>query len=327
MTTNKIVSIGTLPDWFRKEFESDFKVIIVEDSARNDLLANLDPQVVAIIARGSVMIDPEVMDLAPALKCVARTGVGYDTVDIEAASARSLPVIFTPGAMSSAVAEHTMALLYGAAKRLQGWRDALRRGDWEERYEEFSLDVSGGTLGIIGFGRIGRQVRRIVKTLDLDILVNDPYLDPDDFRDQEVEFVDKKTLYKESDFITLHVPLNPETTGLIDRSALEGMKRGAILINTSRGGVVASLDLLYEALEEFRLKAVGLDVFPEEPPGDHPIFQHPRAIVTGHVAARTPGAQANILNTVRVELKAILEGQTPNPVNIVNPQVLRSMKN
>lgn len=325
MDMNKIVSIGTLPGWFHQEFESEFEIITVADSARGELLANLTPQVVAIIARGSVMIDDEVMDRAPGLKCVARTGVGYDTVDIEAASGRGLPVIFTPGAMSVAVAEHTMALLFAAAKRLEGWRAALDRGDWEERYEEFSRDISGGTLGIVGFGRIGRQVRRIVRPLELEILVNDPYLDPDDFRDQEVEFVGKPALYERSDFITLHVPLNPETTGIIDAAAIERMKEGAILINTSRGAVVSSLDLLYEALEGSRLRAVGLDVFPVEPPEDHPIFRHPRAIVTGHVAARTPGAQANILNTVRVELKAILEGQAPNPTNIVNAQALGLM--
>ncbi len=319
----KILSIGPLPREVIGRFEPAWEVVCVGDESREEVLAALDERVAIIVARGSVRVDGAVMDRAPALRAVARTGVGYDTVAIEDATRRGVPVLYTPGAMTRAVAEHTLAFLLASCKKLGFWRDALCRGDWDARYGEKSLDLEGAVLGIIGYGRIGREVRLLSRPFGLRVLADDPYIDHEAFRDDDVVFVGFNELLARSDVITLHVPLTEETRHMIDRSSLARIKPGAHLINTARGGVVAGLDLLLEALVSGRLAGVALDVFPDEPPlAPHPLFQHPRAVVTGHVAARSPRAQARILETMVREVRSVLEGRTPARANVVNPEVL-----
>jgi phosphoglycerate dehydrogenase-like enzyme len=178
------------------------------------------------------------------------------------------------------------------------------------------------TLGIVGYGRIGTQVRRLLRPFDMNVLVDDPYIDQTAFAADDVRFVSLEEVLSESDIITLHVPLTEETRNLINQENLPLVKPGSVLINTARGGVVESLDLLYEALIDERLAGVGLDVFPEEPPDpSHPIFSHPRAVLTGHVAARTPISQRGILETMLQEVKLILSGEQPNLENVVNPEL------
>ena len=130
----KIVFVGHLPDWVIEKFFSDVQVIFIEESSRSDLLSSLDEEVVGIVARGSALIDSEVIQAAPNLRVIARTGAGYNTVDVEAASLRKIPVLYTPGAMSRAVAEHTVGLILAAAKDLCGWHQRVLKGAWQERY-------------------------------------------------------------------------------------------------------------------------------------------------------------------------------------------------
>ena len=322
--TRRILSIGPLPRDVIGRFEPDCEVTCVGDGSREEALEALDGRVVVIIARGSVMVDGSLMDRAPALQAVARTGVGYDTVCVEDATRRGIPVLYTPGAMTRAVAELTMAFLLTAFKKLNFWREALCGGDWDARYREKSRDLAGAVLGIVGYGRIGREVRLLSRPFDVRVLANDPYIDHGAFRDDDVDFVGFDEVLSRSDAVTLHVPLTEETRHMIDRSSLARIKPGALLINTARGSVVESLDLLLEGLENGPLAGVALDVFPDEPPLEaHPLFRHPRALVTGHVAARTPRSQARILETMVREVEAVLAGRTPNRANVVNPEVLK----
>ncbi len=324
MSQPKIVSIGPLPDAIIETLSAHGRVTCIDDNGvREDVLAAVDEDVILIVARGSVLVDAEILDRAPRLKAVSRTGVGYDSVCIPDATARRIPVLYTPGAMTRAVAEQTLAFILAAAKKFAFWREALRAGDWNARYSTRSLDLEGAVLGIVGYGRIGRQVRRLSRPFGMSVIADDPYIDHGLYRDDEVEFTGLEELLSRASIVTLHVPLSAETTGLINGGNIRRMQPGSILVNTARGPVIESLDLLVDELESGRLLAVGIDVFPEEPPPpDHPIFRHPRALVTGHVSARTPRAQKQILETMLTDTLAVLEGRAPRRENVVNPEIL-----
>lgn len=325
MKCRRIVSIGMLPDYVRAQFEPEYEIVALNDYSREDVARALNEEVIAVIARGSVYFDGELMDRAPGLKLIARTGVGYDSVSIDEATERGLPVVYTPGAMSRSVGELTLSLILAACKKLNRWRKALQESDWSARYRETSQDLEGKVLGIIGYGRIGRQVRLLSRGFGLRTLANDPYIDHYSFAEDDITFVSLDEILQQAEIITLHVPLTEETRGLINRQNIRLIQPGSVLINTARGPVVESLDLLHEALEKGPLAAVGLDVFPEEPPDpSHAIFSHPRAYLTGHIAARTPLSQQRILETMVREVRAILNETQPDLMNIVNPEVFGS---
>jgi D-3-phosphoglycerate dehydrogenase len=323
MKQKKILCIGPLAEQVTAEFGNKFDLVAVDESSRSEALAHTDEDVILIIARGSVVVDREFMEKAPELAVVARSGVGYDTVSIEDATLRKIPVVYTPGAMSRAVAEHTVSFLLTSLKGLDGWKQSLRRGDWHIRYKRFGSDLRNKVIGIVGYGRIGKQVRSLLRPFDVRVLANDPYINHAQFADHQVEFVSFDELLNSSDIVSLHVPLTEETRGMINGQNISSFQPEAVLINTARGAVVESLDLLYEALETGQLAAVGIDVFPKEPPDTaHPLFGHPRAFLTPHVAARTPAAQNAIQMTMIGEIRRIFAGEAPNLENIVNPEVL-----
>ena len=323
MERRRIVSIGALPQWVIDGFLSEFEVCSVGDSSREAVLSALDNRVVAIVSRGPVMIDRELLEAAPQLQAIARTGVGFDTVDLEAASALKIPVLYTPGAMSRAVAEHAAALMLAAAKDLFTWHRRVLEGGWQARYQRHNLQLQGATLGIVGLGRIGTQVCELMRPFDMHILVNDPYLDPADFPSDELRFVGLEELLQLSDIVTLHVPLNQETRALINSENISKFKPGAILVNTARGAIVEHYDILYQALEKGFLGIVAMDTLIVEPPDlAHPIFHHPRVVFSAHVAARTEHAQRQILCTTGENLRAVLHGRPARKDLVANPQVL-----
>lgn len=323
MNGKRIVSLGSLPDWFIQALGEPYAVTVASDSDRSDAADRMGPDVAALIPRGNVFIDGEMLDRCPNLRVIARTGVGFDTVDIQAASNRRIPVIFTPGAMTESVAEHAVGLLLAVCKRHGFWRGRLLEGDWEARYRHYSLELGALVVGIVGFGRIGRQVRRLLRPFGCRVLACDPYLNPADFANEGVAFRTHEQLLSESNAVTYHVPLTAETRGMLHSGNIGALQHEAVLINTARGEIIESLDLLHQELESGRLLGVGLDVFPTEPADPaHPLLRHPAAVVTGHVAARSPEAQRRILETVLKELKTILAGFRPTPANVVNPETI-----
>ncbi|GAB4220253.1 MAG: D-2-hydroxyacid dehydrogenase [Acidobacteriota bacterium] len=317
----RIVTLGPLPAPVAARLGAYGEVVMTPEDGV-EAFEILDDSVILLIPRGSVYIDGRWMDRAPGLKAIARTGVGYDSVSIEDATRRGIPVLYTPGAMSRAVAEQTLAFMLAAGKKLQFWRQSLAEGNWSARYTSRSWDFEGRVLGIIGYGRIGRLVRQLCRPLNMVVLADDPYIDHAAYGDDQVEFTSLEDVLQRASVITLHVPLTNETRAMINRTNIRLVQPGSLLINTARGAVIEDLDLLVEALDEGRLEAVALDVFPDEPPDlSHPLFRHPRAIVTGHVAARTPLAQQRILETMLEDACAVLEGRRPNLDNVVNPEV------
>jgi phosphoglycerate dehydrogenase-like enzyme len=268
----------------------------------------------AMIA-GVEPITPRVLEAAPRLRLIARRGVGYDTVDVAAATARRIPVTITAGALTDAVADHTMALLLAVARRIPELDRLVKAGGWDRIP---SVDVSGKTLGLVGFGAIGRAVAKRAQGFGVRVLAYDTLPDPVAAATLGATLCDLETLLAESDFVSLHVPLMPGTRGLIGEAALRKMKPTAFLINTSRGPVVDE-GALIQALKESRLAGAGLDVFQHEPLRDLALAGLPNVVATPHVAAHTAETLARMERSCAEAVLAVCSGR--RPAHVVNPEV------
>jgi D-3-phosphoglycerate dehydrogenase / 2-oxoglutarate reductase len=276
---------------------------------------------VGIVCRGEGRVTARLIEAAPALRVIGRPGAGFDAVDVAKATARGIPVIYAPVG-SFAVAEGALALLFALIKKVVLCDALVKSGQWNKRYEITTRDMTGCTLGIVGFGRIGSYFARLVQPFEMTVLGYDPVVSEEEIRTAGVQPVGLEELLARSDFISIHVPLNAQTQGLINRRTVALMKRGAILINTSRGGIVESLEVLAEALESGRLGAVGLDVFPVEPPDiSHRIFGHPNFVCAPHLAGVSEIAMDRIYRSMASDMVAVLEGRRPK--YCVNPEVLQ----
>jgi phosphoglycerate dehydrogenase-like enzyme len=263
----------------------------------------------AAIVRAAYRVDKDLLDRMPALKVIARTGVGTDLVDVAEASRRGIPVVITPGSNTASVAEGVFAHLLALVKRLSTLKALVKDDAWESRSSIPVGDLDGFTLGIIGYGRIGRRVAHIAEAFDLNVLAFDPYAEvPAGIRCETVE-----ELLGKSDFVTLHVPLTPENQNLIDAKRIALMRQGSILVNCSRGGLV-DLDAAHDALLSGQLGGLGLDVFDPEPPAHHAVFDQENVVLTPHLMGFT---RQGMVNTVRDAAKGALEvlaGRTPAAV-------------
>jgi phosphoglycerate dehydrogenase-like enzyme len=273
--------------------------IVVDDDWRALL-----PEAEALIVRGGVFVTEDDLERAPRLRVIGRSGIGVDNVPVEAARARGIPVVVTPGAGARAVAEGALALLLAVVKRLPELTDAVQRGDWSARDRLELGDLDGATLGIVGYGRIGRELADLARGLGMHVLAYDPNV-PE-------ASVQLDVLFAESDAVSLHAPLTAETRGLVNAELLARARPGLVLINTSRGGLISSLDDLLAALERGHLGGVGLDVFEQEPPDpSHPLFAHPRVVVTPHALGMTRRARERIFREMAEAMAAVLHGKEP----------------
>ncbi|MDR7419681.1 MAG: phosphoglycerate dehydrogenase [Armatimonadota bacterium] len=279
-----------------------------------DALVTMVGDADALIA-GVERITARVFDAAPRLKVVARRGVGYDTVDVAAATARGIPVTITAGALNDAVADHTMALLLAVARRIPQLDRLVKSGGWDRIP---AVDVAGKTLGVIGFGAIGRAVARRAAGFGMRVLACDVAPDPTAAAALGVTICEMHRLLEESDFVTIHVPLGPATRGLLGDAQLRLMKPTAFLINTSRGAVVDETALL-QVLREGRLAGAGLDVFTHEPVRDLALVELPNVVATPHVASHTRETLMRMEHSCVEAVLAALRGQ--RPPHVVNPEV------
>ena len=196
----------------------------------------------------------------------------------------------------------------------------MKGGQWRRRYEYHTGDLVGHTLGIVGMGRIGLRLAELARPFDLTVLGHDPYVDDHRLIELGIEPVKLGELLRRSDYVSLHVALSDETRGLINRERLAGMKRGAILINAARGGVVEGLDVVADALESGQLGGAGLDVFPEEPPdASHRIFKHPRCLCAPHMTGVSALAMERVFRSMATDMVAVVQGRRPE--YCVNPEV------
>ena len=265
-------------------------------------------------------IDDKLLARAPRLRVVGNMAVGFDNIDVRAATARRIPVGNTPEVLTDATADFAFALMMAASRRIVEAARYVQDGKWKTWGPMLLLGVElkGATLGLVGFGRIGKAVARRARGFDMQVI----YYDPSESRpdaDLNARRVDFETLLQKSDFISLHTPLTPDTHHLIDSQALAKMKPSAVLVNTARGPVV-DMQALYEALKSKRIFAAGLDVTEPEPlPHDHPILSLDNALIVPHIASASTTARANMAWMAAKNLIAGLKGE--RLPNCVNPQV------
>jgi D-3-phosphoglycerate dehydrogenase / 2-oxoglutarate reductase len=262
------------------------------------------PDAEALIVRGDASVGQRELASAPRLRVIGRSGVGVDRVDMAATAACGIPVVVTPGANARAVAEGALTLMLALVKRLPELQRAVVERDWGARDRLELGDLEGATLGIVGYGRIGRELAEIARALGMRILAHDPLVD------EATTPLD--ALFENADVVSLHAPLTDETRGIVGPELLAHAKPGLVLVNTARGGLVTSLDDLLAALENGRLGGVGLDVFEEEPPDpSHPLFVHPRVVATPHALGLTLGAREAVFRAMAEGVAAVLRGETP----------------
>jgi phosphoglycerate dehydrogenase-like enzyme len=272
----------------------------------------------ALIIRTGGLVDAPLMDHGPRLKVVGRHGVGYDAIDVEAATARGIQVVYTPGANTQSVAEHAFAMMIGLSKHFTRMAAAVARYDYHARTRWTGRDLFGRSLGVIGFGRIGRRVGIMAKAaFDMTVRYHDLVAAPPEVEARAgARRAGFEEVLRESEYVTLHVPLDASTRAMIDRRALALMRPDAILINTCRGPVVVE-QAVAEALQAGKLWGYGADVFEEEPfaPG-HPLIGRDDVLLTPHSAAQTVEGLTNMATEVAREVLDVLGGRLPqNPVN------------
>jgi len=266
-------------------------------------------------------IDGEVMDEAgPQLKVISNHAVGFDNIDVQAATIRKIPVGNTPDVLTDATADFAFALMMAVARRIPEAERYVHEGKWKTWGPMILLgvDLKGATLGLVGFGRIGKAMARRATGFDMRVIYYDPNEKKQD-PDIKATRVDFETLLEESDFISLHTPLTPDTRHLIDSETLSKMKPNAVLVNTSRGPVV-DMNALYEALKEKRIFGAGLDVTEPEPlPLDSPLLKLGNIVIAPHIASASKTTREKMSWMAAQNLIAGLEGE--RLPNCVNPQV------
>jgi D-3-phosphoglycerate dehydrogenase / 2-oxoglutarate reductase len=291
---------------------TDWNVIVSSPKEYEQHLAEAD----ALVVRSAVKVTREVLARAPKLRAIGRAGVGVDNVDLNAATDAGVIVMNTPGGNAISVAEHTMALMLAMARHVAQASASTRDGKWEKK-RFLGNELQGKTLGLVGLGTIGRGVVQRALAFDMKILAYDPFVNPESVRQMNVSMVTLDELYAQSDFISLHTALTPETRGMISTEALAKMKPGVRIVNCARGELVDHAALAV-ALESGHVGAAALDVFEAEPlKGDEPFLKLPNLIATPHIAASTEEAQEIVGVRIAQQLCDYLrEGIAINAVNM-----------
>ncbi len=280
-------------------------------------LMQLLPGCVATLA-GSEPYTRRVIEVAAkaGLKVIARAGVGYDAVDVQAATDNGVVVCYAPGSNHEAVGEHAMLLVLALAKNLLMQHRETAAGNWPRKAQH---PVREKTLGIIGLGRTGRATALRALAFRMNVIACDPYVDPDFAHRNNISMLSLDDVLKWSDYISLHVPLTPETRNLIRAETIAKMKPTAMLVNTSRGEVVHEADLV-EALTAKRIAAAGLDVFEHEPLKDHPFQSLPNVLLTAHTAGVDFRSREDMVRFAAEAIAALFAGKWPGE-RVVNPEV------
>jgi len=293
--------------------------------AKPETVEPLIRDVQGLILRTGITLTRELLEAADALLVIARTGGGLDNVDVAAASEKGIIVTSNLGVNTLSVAEHVLAMMLALSKRLSVMDQAVRSGNFGIRYRNLPRDISGKTIGLLGFGRIGSELGRICRQIfGMRVLAYDPYLSDQkkaEFSGQ-ADFTGLEELLAESDVVSMHVPLTEQTRNLLDEAEISLMKPDAILINASRGGVVNEAALA-QALQNNRIAGAGLDVFSAEPvPADHPLLKLENVILTPHSAALTRECVTRMATEAAQCVLDVFAGREPR--NVANPQVLES---
>ncbi len=268
----------------------------------------------AIVVRSPTKMTADVIARGENLKFIGRAGVGVDNIDVAAATQRGIVVMNSPGGNTVSTAELTIAVMLSVARHVPQAHASVTAGGWDRKTWR-GVELQGKTLGVVGLGRVGREVASRMLAFGMDVIASDPFVSAEDAAEIGVTRVPLEELLQRSDWITVHVPLGSDTAGLIGAAQIAAMKAGVYVINCARGGVVDESALL-DALNSGKVAAAGLDVFEEEPPGEHPLFAHPRSVFTPHLGAATAEAQLRVATDVaRAVAEALSTGVIKDAVN------------
>ena len=267
-----------------------------------------------LVIRSATKVTSEIIDAAINLKVIGRAGSGLDNVDKAAASKKGIVVMNTPGGNTITTAEHSIAMLFSVARLIPQATASMKAGKWEKK-KFMGVELLKKTLGIVGLGNIGGQVAKRALDLEMNVIAYDPFLSEDKAKAMGMRKVSLDELFAQSDFITIHSPLTPETRGLINAQTIGKMKKGVRIINCARGGIIDEHDL-YEAIKSGKVAAAALDVFEKEPPENNPLLTLDNVVCTPHLGASTEEAQENVALAVAEQIADyLLHGVIRNAVN------------
>ena len=290
------------------------EAVFAEGQSRDELLESVR-DAAALIVRSGSRVDAELMAAGPSLRVIGRAGVGIDNIALDAAAERGIAVVNTPEANTLAAAEHAFALMLATARRVTEAHNSLAAGRWD-RKQYMGVQLAGATLGLVGFGRIGRAVGHRALAFEMAVLTADPYIPAEVAHEHGAKMVELPELLAASDFVSLHAVAQEDGSALLDEAALAAIKPGAIVVNAARGSLIDPA-AARAALDDGRLGGLGIDVYdPEPPPSDHPLIGHPRVVHTPHLGASTGAAQRDVSVQVVAKVLAALRGE---PVETVQP--------
>ncbi|MBN2069794.1 MAG: phosphoglycerate dehydrogenase [Opitutales bacterium] len=296
--------------------QQGFEVIEAYDSTPEQLKA-LAHDVDAIIVRSASEVTAEIIDAAPNLKAVGRAGVGVDNIDVDAATARGVIVMNTPGGNTIATCELAFTHLLCSARPIVQADASMRRGEWNKKAFSKGAELRGKTLGILGLGRIGRQVGKRARAFEMKVIGYDPYVTEDHAKEMDIQKVSLDELFAQADFITVHMPRTDATYHMINKDSLAKMKDGVRIVNCARGGLIKEDDLI-EAVKSGKVAYAGLDVFETEPvAADHALRSIPNIVLTPHLGASTTEAQESVgIEVAELIVSALRDQVVLNAVNM-----------
>jgi D-3-phosphoglycerate dehydrogenase / 2-oxoglutarate reductase len=270
-------------------------------------IAAILPEYDALVVRSQVKVDAELIAVGTRLVVIGRAGVGVDNVDLEAATRAGITVVNAPTGNTIAAAEHTLALLYGLARRTAAADASMRRGEWK-RSQFTGVELRGKTLGIVGLGKIGQAIAVRAHAMEMTVIGSDPFVTAEQAANLGVELVTFEELVARADVVTVHVPMTRATRGLVNAAAIEKMKPGVFLLNVARGGILDEADVA-AALHAGRIAGAAIDVFEKEPPAGSPLLDAPNTLLTPHLGASTAEAQVAVSEEVAEQILEVLDGR------------------
>ncbi len=295
--------------------DNDIEVDINTRLTQNEL-KDLISEYEALIVRSGTKVTSDIINSAKKLKVIGRAGVGVDNVDVNAATRRGIIVVNTPNANTISAAEHTMSMILALSRNIVPASISLKNRKWE-RQKFMGVELYDKTLGIIGLGRIGSEVAKRALAFGMKVIATDPYISPETATKLNVRLVDITEVYKNADYITVHLPLTNETCNLMDDSAFSMMKDGVRIINCARGGICCE-KALYDAIINGKVAGAALDVFDEEPPFNSPLLDLDAVLATPHLGASTKEALINVSIEIAYQVLDALRGRpVKNAVNMI----------
>ncbi|MFZ3171156.1 MAG: phosphoglycerate dehydrogenase [Carboxydocellales bacterium] len=307
--------------------EPGFDVVAIEEKLSEDKLVEMIGEYDAMIVRSATKVTARIMEHATNLKIIGRAGVGVDNIDVNAATQKGIIVVNAPDGNTIAAAEQTLALMLALARSVSPANENLKKGKWM-RKEFVGVELRDKVLGVVGLGRIGTAVAKRAQGFEMKTIGYDPYLSEERANANGIQLMSLEEVFKNADFLTVHLPLTKETKYLINQETFKIMKDGVRIINVARGGIIDELALC-EALKSGKVAGAAIDVFETEPTTESPLFCLENVVVTPHLGASTEEAQINVALDVAYDIVGVLQGEmAKNAVNMpsIPPEILKAVK-